>query len=236
MPPHTQLHCTTLNARPLHGLFVSPFSQSVSVQGRDAEEATLPNFVEFLKEVQNGELNVLRGVYIPNVLAFAVVQQPVDQAGYVSYKADEITQFRMPTQFGNVGLLAHNDLCGRYFFQLAIGQEARLVYGDGSVEYFVITQMLRYQAFQPDNPYSDFRDLSSGGTLTAEQLFKKVYMGERHLTFQTCIAANESSAWGRIFVIAKPAPLHFTPWSYLPMLLSKEPALSVAERIAMGNG
>jgi hypothetical protein len=236
MPPDTQLHSTTLHASLFHGLFVSPISQSVSVQELEPEEATLPNFGEFLKGVQNGELNVLRGVYIPNVLAFAVVQQPVDQAGYVSSKAGEITQFRMPTQFGNVGLLAHNDLCGRYFFQFAIGQEARLVYGDGSVEYFVITQVLRYQAFQPDSPYSDFRDLSSGEILTAEQVFRKAYTGERHVTFQTCIAADGISGWGRIFVIAKPASLDFRPWSYLPILFSTEPALSVAERTVMGNG
>lgn len=73
----------------------------------------------------------------------------------------------------------------------------------------MITQMLRYQAFQPDSPYSDFRDLSSDEILTAEQMFRKVYTGERHVTFQTCIAANGISAWGRIFVIAEPVPLHF---------------------------
>jgi hypothetical protein len=124
----------------------------------------------------------------------------------------------MPAKFGNVGLLAHNDLCGRYFFQLAAGQEVRLVYGDGDVEYFVITQMLQYQAFQPDSPYSDFRDLSSDEIVTAEQMFRKVYTGERHVTFQTCISANEISTWGRFFVIAEPMPLHIS--------LSNSPAIS----------
>lgn len=133
MPLNTQLHRNTLNANLLHVLFVSLFFNPVSAQVLEYEEALLPKFREFLKAVENGESNVLHGVYIPDVLAFAIVQQPVGQAGYVSYNDNEITQFSMPSQFGNVGLLAHNELCGRYFSQLAVGQEVRLVYGDGKV-------------------------------------------------------------------------------------------------------
>jgi hypothetical protein len=40
--------------------------------------------------------------------------------------------------------------------------------------------------------------------LTVDQLFGKVYRGERHVTFQTCIANPESPSWGRLFVIAVP--------------------------------
>jgi hypothetical protein len=133
-----------------------------------------------------------------------VVQQPAGNANYVSSTDGELTQFGMPVQFGNVGILAHNTLSGRFFFQLAVGQEVRLVYGDGKAEYFVITQILKYQAFQPNSPYSQFRDLSNDEVLTAEKVFQKAYTGARHVTFQTCIAANGISTWGRIFVIAEP--------------------------------
>ena len=195
---------TSLNASLLLVIFASLFFNPIPSKALENGEIALPDFAEFSKSVQNGETDVLRGVYVPDVLAFPVVQQPANNAGYVSYVDGELTQFGMATQFGNVGILGHNNLSGRFFFDLAIGQEVRLVYGDGKVEYFVITQILKYQAFQPNSPYSEFRDLSDDTRLTAEQLFKKVYGGNRHVTFQTCIAANGISTWGRIFVIAEP--------------------------------
>jgi hypothetical protein len=166
----------------------------------------LPDFWEFSKSVQNNQAGVLRGVYVPDVLAFPIVQQPVGTPGYVSLEDSQITQFSMPSQFGNVGLLAHNNLSGRFFSRLALGQEVRLVYGDGKVEYFVITQILQFQALNPTSPYSSFRDLSNVEKLSAEQLFGKVYRGDRHVTFQTCIEANGEPSWGRLFVIATPKP------------------------------
>lgn len=166
--------------------------------------AALPDFAEFTKTVQNNDAKVLRGVYVPDVLALPVTQQPAGNAGYVSNKEGEITQFDMAAQFGNVGLLAHNHLSGRLFAQLALGQEVRLVYGNGNVEYFIITQILQYQALQPTSQYSSFRDLSNDEMLSVDQVFNKVYRGERHVTFQTCIANAESLSWGRLFVIAIP--------------------------------
>ena len=189
----------------LLAIFVCLFFNPIPTQALGNSEA-LPSFAEFSKTVQNNQASVLRGVYVPDVLAFPVVQQPAGNAGYVSFNDSEITQFGMASQFGNVGLLAHNNLSGRFFSQLAVGQEVRLVYGDGKVEYFVITQVLNFQAFEPTSPYSSFRDLANDETLTAEQLFNKVYRGDRHVTFQTCIAAPGSPSWGRLFVIAVPRP------------------------------
>lgn len=195
---------TSLYASLLLFILASLFLTPLPSKALENAEVTLPDFTEFVKTVQNGKSKVLRGIYIPDVLAFPVVQQPADNAGFVSSVDDQLTQFRMPAQFGNVGILAHNNLSGRFFFDLAIGQEVRLVYGDGTVEYFVITQIQKYQAYQPNSPYSKFRDLSNNENLTAEQLFRKVYTGDRHVTFQTCIAADGISTWGRIFVIAEP--------------------------------
>ena len=183
-------------------LFIKPAPALALGNGGTA----LPTFVEFTKSVQNSDANVLRGVYVPDVLALPITQQPVGNAGYVSSKVGEVTQFGMAAQFGNIGLLAHNHLSGSFFSQLAVGQEVRLVYGNGTVEYFVIAQILQFQALDPNSPYSSFRDLTNNETLTAEQLFKKVYRGERHVTFQTCIAGAESLSWGRLFVMATPKP------------------------------
>ena len=165
----------------------------------------LPGFIDFSKSIQNGT-NDLRGVYVADLLALPIIQQPVSNATFVSANDHEITQFGMASQYGNVGLLAHNTLSGNSFSQLTVGEEIRLIYGDGKVEYFIVTEILRYQATQPTSPYSSFRNLDKDETLTAEQMFKRVYLGDRHVTFQTCINANGNSSWGRLFVIAMPKP------------------------------
>lgn len=184
----------------LASLFASPISALAM-----GNNATLPSFTDFSKTVQNGQADVLRGVYATNVLALPIVQQPSGNAGYVSNKDGEATQFRMASQFGNIGLLAHNHLSGKSFSGLAAGQEIRMVYGDGHVEYFVIKEVLKYQALQPNSAYSSFRNLDKKDeVLTAEQMFKRVYFGDRHITFQTCIEAEGNLSWGRLFVIAVP--------------------------------
>ena len=203
MTLNTKLHRTSLNAGLLLVLFLSIFFNPTPAQALETKEA-IPAFSEFSKAVQNNQAGVLRGVYVADVLALPIVQQPAGNAGYVSGNDGEITQFGMAAQFGNVGLLAHNNLSGRLFSKLAVGQEVRLVYGDGKVEYFVIKQISKYQALQPTSPYSSFRDLTNDESLTAEQLFNKVYRGDRHVTFQTCIEANGNLSWGRLFVVAQP--------------------------------
>ena len=35
-------------------------------------------------------------------------------------------------------------------------------------------------------------------------MFKRVYAGDRHVTFQTCIQEEGISSWGRLFVVAVP--------------------------------
>ena len=197
-------HQTALNATPLLAILSYLFLNPVPALAFGNGGAALPDFAEFTKTVQNHEANALRGVYVPGILALPIAQQPAGNAGYVSNKVGEVTQFGMATQFGNIGLLAHNHLSGSDFSNLAVGQEVRLVYGNGAVEYFEITQVLRFEALEPNNPYSSFRDLNNDEFLTAAQLFKKVYGGERHVTFQTCIANAESLSWGRLFVLATP--------------------------------
>lgn len=79
-----------------------------------------------------------------------------------------------------------------------------MIYGDGHVEHYVVREVLKYQALQPYSPYSSFRNLARDEVLTAEQMFKRVYFGDHHLTFQTCIEAEGNLSWGRLFIIAVP--------------------------------
>jgi len=183
----------------LTSLLLNPFSALAM-----GNNTSLPSFADFSKAVQNGQASALRGVYVNNVLALPIVQQPSSNAGYVSSKDGETTQFRMASQFGNIGLLAHNHLAGKSFSELTVGQKIVLVYGDGHMENFVVEEVLKYQALQPNSPYSSFHNIDKDETLTAEQMFKRVYFGDRHVTFQTCINAEGNASWGRLFIIAVP--------------------------------
>lgn len=144
------------------------------------------------------------GVYVKGEFTLPVIQQPGSNLGFVSTVQDTLTQFGLAAQYGNIGLLAHNYLAGTEFFDLSVGEKVYVFYGTRRIETYVVTEILKYQALDPYSPYSEFKDLATGATLTANDLFHKVYMGERHITFQTCIEQNGNSSWGRLFVIAEP--------------------------------
>jgi hypothetical protein len=171
--------------------------------------SALPDLSSFITNISNSNAGELRGIYVMGAMALPVVQQPGDNAGYVSTSEQAVTQFGMVNQFGNIGLLAHNHLAGQNFFSLVPGQLIYLVYGNGEVSTFIITQILRYQAYEPYNPYSYFRNLDNGLEYSAEDVFRKVYMGDRHVTLQTCIAENGEASWGRLFVIAIPLTQYY---------------------------
>jgi hypothetical protein len=174
---------------------------------RAANSATPSDFASFVNSVRNGQPGVLRGVYVPGLFALPVVQQPANDPGFVAPIVDVVTDFKYAKDAGNIGLLAHNYLAGKSFPLLQIGHEVRAINGNGAVEYFRVTKILRYQALDSRNVFSDFIDLETGQRLSATALFEKVYRGARHLTFQVCIEQNGDASWGRLFVIAEP----FTP-------------------------
>ena len=154
---------------------------------------------------ENEAISPLRRVSINSSLVFPVVQQPQGKPNYVSSNDGELTQFSSATSYGNVGLLAHNFLSGKAFFQLTVGQEVDLEYEDGTFEAFIVTEILRYQALDPRSPFSSFQNLSDQNEiLSAQQMFERAYAGERHITLQTCIANDGNASWGRLFVLATP--------------------------------
>ena len=184
----------------LASFFITPGFAPTVVYSKGAA----PNLPDFYNPIPNGNQAALRSVYVPDVLALPIVQQPADDPYYVSSHDGEATQFSIASQYGNIGLLAHNNLSGESFSKLSVGQEVELVYEDGGVEDFVITKILRFQALQPQSQQSSFLDLDNSETLSANQMFNRVYTGSRHLTFQTCIKANGNASWGRLFVVATP--------------------------------
>lgn len=166
--------------------------------------ASLPTLDSFIETVKDGSISTLRGVYVQGVMAYPVIQQPANNAGYVSSLNGRLTQFKMASTYGTVGLLAHNYLAGASFSQLKEGDIITLVYGNGRTSSFMVTDIQSYKAHTPTSPNSNFTDLETNDFYTAEQLFKKVYTGEYHLTLQTCIEKDGDLSWGRLFIIAKP--------------------------------
>lgn len=170
----------------------------------DLSPGGIPIFPDFVKSVSDGAGDVVRGVYAPNVFALRVLQQRSGNYGYVSSMDDVVTQFAPARKYGVTGLLAHNYLAGSHFYDLQIGQEIRLIYGDGRVEYYEISAIYQYQALSPYSTDSYFIDQATGAGYTAAQVFDQFYTGSNHITFQTCIAKGDLLTWGRLFVIAYP--------------------------------
>lgn len=169
-----------------------------------AKVDAIPSLNEFVETVKDGNADTLRGVYVSGVMAYPIVQQPYGYPGFVSTTEDVTTQFRMASEAGNIGLLAHNYLAGSSFPAIKKNDQIILVYGDGHMESFLVENIQKYQALSPLSPYSQFKNMETQTTITAEELFKEVYRGEYHLTLQTCINNEGNSSWGRLFIIAKP--------------------------------
>ncbi|HET8685819.1 MAG TPA: hypothetical protein VFM18_04050, partial [Methanosarcina sp.] len=72
------------------------------------------------------ETGTVSSVAVDDASVFPVVQQPQGEPNYVSTNSGELTLFASASQYGNIGLLAHNYLSGKAFSHLSIGQEIRL--------------------------------------------------------------------------------------------------------------
>jgi hypothetical protein len=174
-------------------------SQASSVPFRQPIRANV------LQVRENKAIGALRNVFLNDSLALPVVQQPNGKPNFVSSNAGELTQFSSAASYGNVGLLAHNFLSGKAFYKLSVGQEVNLEYEDGTTEAYIVTEILQYQALDPKSPFSSFQNLNNKDEiLSAQQMFERAYAGDRHITFQTCIARYGDASWGRLFVLAIP--------------------------------
>lgn len=169
------------------------------------EVRALTDLDTFVDDVKNGQAGELRGLYIPGLLAAPVVQQPPGRVDFVSPWENVVTQFSLASKVGSTGLLAHNYLAGRNFALLKPGQELYLIYGDGQVDVYTVSDVLQYEALVAASTSSDFLDLQDESTLTHKELFMNVYDRPGQVILQTCITMNDDPSGGRLFIIAKPS-------------------------------
>ena len=159
-----------------------------------------------LAKFKRADSATVTGVFVCHVFTLDVTQQPANDPVFVSEERNTVTQFRLAARYGTIGLLAHNTDSGSGFFRLALGQEVDIVYGDGTVRPYVISEIRRFQALNPDNPYTDFVALDHGGArFSSTQVFAKFFQAGDRVVFQTCIDARGNPSWGRLFVTATPA-------------------------------
>jgi hypothetical protein len=177
---------------------------ALTIDSNDVAQSLLTTFVRL---VQNGHADQLRGLYIPELLAASVVQQPADMDGFISPWQNVVTQFGFASKLGSTGLLAHSDLAGGSFALLQKGQKFYLIYGDGQISAFLVSEILQYQALEPSSPSSSFVDISNHKILTSSELFTKIYARPGQVILQTCINADNNPNWGRLFVIAEPSSI-----------------------------
>jgi hypothetical protein len=165
----------------------------------------LLSYQDFVASLPKTQASTLVGIYSPGVLALPIEQQPLNKPGYVVDKDGVASQFRLASQYGSTGILAHNTRSGITFFDLKVGTPIFLIYGDGSVKTFLVASLESYQALSPRSAYSDFINLDKAEPrLTATDLFYRIYAQKDRLVLQTCIEANGDASWGRLFVIAVP--------------------------------
>jgi hypothetical protein len=186
----------------------SPLSPAEPPLIAPAERPAIPSKLKsFIQRVANGNSKQVVGIYAPGVFAHPIVQQPTGQTVYVSNEPDQVTQFGLPSHFGTVALLAHNGLAGMDFFKLGVGSSFELVYGSGTIRRYQVSSIQKFQALDPENPYSNFLDTQSAGPeLTSAQLFRQVYTHPGDVVFQTCIEEAGEPSWGRMFITAHPVP------------------------------
>lgn len=181
-----------------------PPTPRIMDQSAAAASADLLTLKDFIEAIQTGESSRVVGVYVSHVMALRVVQQPAGNPGYVSATEGVATQFSLAARYDVIGLLAHNFAAGSAFFRIQSGDIITLVYGDGQTADYQVSEIHAYQALSPNSPSSAFKDLDSGQTLSAQDVFNQVYTHGPHLTLQTCIQKGEVDSWGRLFIIAQP--------------------------------
>lgn len=182
------------------------FPTPVETAAPAVEEAPTQDLYQFISQVTDTKSgkNTPAGVQVSGVFALPIIQQPKGDETFVSMELGKATLFQSAVKNGVTGLLAHNFLSGELFYHLVLGQTVHLVYQDGTVKNYQVEEISRFQKLDPASLRSELVELSTGKHLTTAQVFKRYYVGNDRITFQTCLENEGISNWGLLFVVAVP--------------------------------
>lgn len=150
-----------------------------------------------ITKAQNASAGVVSQVSVANKFTYQVVQ-----SGNNAPAGNVVGQYAYAANRGSIGLLAHNYAAGASFYTLNNGDEVLITYNNGTTKRFIVSNVLRFQASDP-NDFSQPFFSSNGKELTAKQVFSQAYK-TNWVTFQTCIQNGGSPTWGLLFVQATP--------------------------------
>lgn len=171
--------------------------------GRTEESAALRAFAQSVSDATRTGL--VTGIFAPGAFAAPVVQQPYNNPIFVSSREDQVTQFRTAQRAGSIGLLAHNYLLGKDFFELQVGSRLHIVYANGRSRAYQVYAIKDYQALS----LYTFRELGTQTSIDQYPLFDQIYRAEGdRVVLQTCIQKGNNLSWGRRFILARPIPFH----------------------------
>jgi hypothetical protein len=186
-----------------------PFVPITGTNSTDSttDTAAVQTLAEFTAATKNGNSRQVVGLYAEDEFALPIVLQPNSNSSFVSREEEKVTYFSMTANYGSIGLVAHNDLAGKHFFDLQEGDQLILVYGDGHQNKYEISHIYALQALSPTSPYSKFTDPETPqNVMSVEEVFTQMYGKKGSLVLQTCIAKDGVDSWGRLFIVAEPEP------------------------------
>lgn len=184
---------------PVLGIFPEPTLVPESVSVFDT-----PEFYDLVDQVEDGKAGVETGIFIPGILSNGVIQQPVNNWSYVSEDDDVVTEFQSAHNSGVTGLLAHNFLLGKKFYDIDLGEYIAIIYGDGAIKRYQVTGIYQFQKLNLASLTSDFIDLQTKEQVSSTQIFNRFYTGNDKVTLQTCLERGGQPSWGLTFIVADP--------------------------------
>jgi len=143
-------------------------------------------------------------IYLEGIKYFRITHQPVGSFNHVTSLEDVVTSFQTAEEQGNLGLIAHNYLAGRYFSELELGDHLYLKDAQGKTRTYHLQQVLKFRAISPGNPSSYFVDLQANEVYPAADLARRIYFGSHRVVLQTCISQGDELEWGRLFLLFYP--------------------------------
>jgi len=161
-----------------------------------------PDLAAFIASLPERPPDEVVGVYAPGVMALIVEPQPPNHSLFVTEKVGYATLFDRPLRYNVTALLAHNTFSGIHFYDLELGDEVTLIYGDGSVALYRIDAIEDFQKLEAGNPRSHYVELTTGQVMSTNDVFTRFYRNGPHLVLQTCLEHEGDYNWGVRFIKA----------------------------------